>query len=293
MKAIAILALIVLAIPAMGASLWGDFCPGTGAELRISTNYIIADTLGQFVVGESSAPDDSYACGIIEHGFWHSDIHIPAMSEIKQTPNYQWVDAYAKLVTAGSDQFSKEFYITDSDRVNAIRVNLGSNPLIVSAGDMLDVSGVIKGTDAGRYIDYPVVTPRFPNVADPRPFFMPNLWLGGLGTDVLKPGGEGVLNTSVLVRTSGRVTYVDTATPKKFFYIDDGSGLSDGLVFGGKTMQGLKVSITPLATGNVILPPGLHQYVTVTGICGPYTTSGKTLVQIRPRNQGDIQIMAE
>jgi len=284
----------LVAASAAGAStIVGDFYAGTGAELRISTNYIIADTLGQFVVGESTAPDDSYACGIIEHGFWHSDIHIPAMSEIKQTANYQWVDAYAKIVAAGSDQFAKEFYITDGDRVNAIRVNLGSNPLIVSVGDMLDVSGIIKGTNAGRYIDYPVVTPRFPNVAVLQPFFMRNEWLGGRGTDVLAPGGMGVLNTSLLVKTSGRVTYVDTAATKKFFYIDDGSGLSDGTVISGQTMRGIKVSLINLTTGNVILPPAKNDLVAVTGICSPYSASGKVLVQIRPRNQGDIRVIPE
>ena len=51
-------------------------------------------------------------------------------------------------------------------------------------------------------------------------------------------------------RATGRVTYVDSVTTPKFFYIDDGSNLSDGQVIGGKT-----------------------------------------LAQIRPRSQADVQVM--
>ncbi len=88
------------AISGSASVLSGNFCPGTDANLRSSPNYVISDTLGQFAVGVSYAPDDSYACGIIEHGFWHSDIQIPTIAELKQTPNEYWVDAYAKVVTA-------------------------------------------------------------------------------------------------------------------------------------------------------------------------------------------------
>jgi hypothetical protein len=293
MKGIASLALLALTIPALGASLLGDFCPGTGAEVRSSPNYLIADTLGQFVVGESFAPDESYACGWVEHGFWHSDIHIPSISEIKETPNNYWVDAHAKVVTAGSDRFYREFFIAEQDRAGAIRVNLGANPLVVSAGDMLDVSGIIKGTAAGRYIDYPVVTPRFPNALSLGPFLTPNNRLGGVGTDIVIPGGAGLLNTSILMKTTGRVTYVDTAATPKFFYVDDGSNLSDGQVIGGKTMRGLRVSISNLASGNTITPPSVEDYVAVTGICSTYAAGGKTLAQIGPRCQADVQVVTE
>lgn len=289
-----ICAFCLAAAPVCGMVVSGDFAPGTGAELRSSTNYLIADTLGQFVVGESAAPDDSYACGRIEHGFWHSDIHIPTIAEIKGTPNNQWVDAYAKLVTAGNGQFYRAFYVEEQDRTNAIRVNVGTNPTIsVAPGDMIDVSGVIKGSDADRYIDYPVVAVRFPGAAQLDPFYTPNRWLGGLGTDVLVPGGAGVLNTSMLMKTAGLVTYVDAATLCRFFYVDDGSGLSDGVVIGGQTMRGLRVSIANLATGNSISAPSVGQYVTVTGICAPQTIAGgKVVAQIRPRNQDDIQPIA-
>ncbi|MDO8585580.1 MAG: hypothetical protein Q7T82_00920 [Armatimonadota bacterium] len=279
-----------LSAPAVATASLGDFTPGTGAELRTSTNYLLADTLAQFVVGESTAPDNTYSCGRIEHGVRHSDIHIPTINEIKSQPTYSHVDAYAKIVTAGTDQLYRTFYIGESDRLSGLRVNMGGNPLIVSAGDMVDVSGVIKGSGVDCYIDYPEVTVRFPSVAQLAAFFMANRGLGGEGTDVLTGGAR---NVNLLVQTSGIVTYVDTATPIKFFYVDDGSGLSDGLVFGGQTTKGIRVSITSLATGNTILPPAIGQYVSVTGICAPQTVAGgKVLAQIRPRDQGDVVVLA-
>ena len=285
----------LMALPAIHgtSATLGEFCPGTGAEVRSSANYLIADTLGQFVVGESKAPDDSYSCGWIEHGLWHSEIHIPPISEIKGKADYSYVSAYAKVVTAGTDRLYRTFYIEEQDRTSGIRVNLGSNPLVVSEGDMVDVSGFIKGTSASRYIDYPEVTVRFHGIPLIPALFTSNRWLGGEGTDMLVPGGAGMLNTSLLMRTSGRVTYVDAAVPASFFYLDDGSGVSDGQVIGGQTMRGVRVWIANLATDNTILPPSVGQYVTVTGICAPYTACAKTFAQIRPRTQADIREIAE
>ena len=286
--ALSLMAELVLA-SAAGASLLGDFHPGTGAEVRSSANYLIADTLGQFVVGESYAPDDTYSCGWIEHGYWHSEIHIAPISEIKGKPDYSYVSAYAKVVTAGSDLLYRTFYIEEQDRTSGLRVNLGSNPLVVIEGDMVDVSGVIKGAAAGRFIDFPEVTIRFRDLPLIPALFASNRWLGGDGTDMLIPGGAGVLNTSLLMTTSGRATYVDTASPARFFYVDDGSGLSDGQVIGGQIMRGVRVWIASLAAGNTIIAPSVGQYVTVTGICAAYTASSKTFAQIRPRTQGDIE----
>jgi len=45
--------------------------------------------------------------------------------------------------------------------------------------------------------------------------------------------------------------------------------------------------------GNVIVPPSIGQFVSVRGICIPQTAVGRTLAQIRPRNQDDIQLIAE
>ena len=125
------------------------------------------------------------------------------------------------------------------------------------------------------------------------PWFLPNRWLGGKGTDVITPGGAGVLNTGLLVKTSGRVTYVHTTSPPRYFYVDDGSGMTDGVVIGGVPMRGVRVWIYNLATGNTVTAPNVNELVTVTGICTAYSVSGKTYAQIRPRNNADLVRVSE
>jgi hypothetical protein len=156
---------------------------------------------------------------------------------------------------------------------------------------MVDVSGIIKNASGERYIDYPAVTMRFPDAVYLRPFYMPNLSLGGTGTDVRSPGGVGVNNIGLLVTTVGNVTYVDTASPCRFFYVDDGSRLSDGVVIGAKTMTGARVQINNLATGNTIAPPLTGDYVCVTGICAPFSAPIGISAQLRPRVQADVVIV--
>lgn len=289
MVKVILLAIIVLT---MSCGVLADFCPGTGAEYRVSTNYMIADTLGQFVVGESRSMNDSYACGWIEHGFWHSDIHVPTLNEIKTTAgNLEYIQAFGKVATAGNDHLYRNFYIEDGNRLGGIRIYVGTNTSIhVSEGDMVDVSGMIKNASGERYIDYPEVVMRFPGSVNLRPYYMPNLTLGGVGTDVRYTGGVGVNNVGLLVTTAGKVTYVDTATTKRFFYVDDGSAMSDGIVIGGTTRTGVRVQINGLATGNTITAPGMGDFVRVTGICAPLTAPIGISVQLRPRTQDDVVV---
>jgi hypothetical protein len=297
----AVLFLMTLVGSCGASSIFADFTPGTGAQLRSSTNYVIADTLGQFVVGVSRQCAEDvdpiycpYSCAILEHGFWHSDIHIPAFREIKQAGNNTWVDSYAKVVTAGTDQLDRAFYVEDSDRLGALRVSTVNAPDVqVAAGDMVDVYGMIKTSQRERYVDFPVVTLRFSGAGGIYPFFAANRGLGGKGTDTLTIGGVGVNNVSLLVRTSGRVNYVDTSAPAKFFYVDDGSSLSDGVVISGHSMKGIRVSLANLAVGNTIYPPTVGQYVMVKGICAPQAVGvSRVYAQIRPRSQGDIVVVA-
>lgn len=108
-------------------------------------------------------------------------------------------------------------------------------------------------------------------------------------------GGVGTNNIGLLVKTWGRVTYVDTVG--KFFYIDDGSGRTDGsthLVTGSPVENvGVRVSYDNLAPGNTISPPAETTYVAVTGIISTVLVNvgGVDRVQpnLRPRRQSDIQ----
>ena len=57
MKTSLLLPALTVITAASQAAMLGDFCPGTVAEMRASSNYIIADTIGQLVVGESFAQE--------------------------------------------------------------------------------------------------------------------------------------------------------------------------------------------------------------------------------------------
>lgn len=267
-----------------------DFQAGTGAEVRSSANYLIGgDTLGQFAVGLSTS-DDTRSCAVAEHGLWHSDIQLAALREIGAAEDGAAVAAYAKIVTADSRHFSDRIYVADPDRAGGIAVDLAEYLPSVRLGDMVDVFGTIEGETADRHISNPSVIIRFRGAANLQPLSTPLRWLGGIGTDVLKPGGVGILKAGMLVRVAGRVTCVDDSSPPCFFYVDDGSGASDGTLAGGMPTRGVRISIATLAPGNPMAPPQAGICVTVTGICAAYDVFGRTMVQIRPRMQSDIVI---
>ena len=99
-------------------------------------------------------------------------------------------------------------------------------------------------------------------------------------------GGIGLNNIGLLIRTWGKVTFVDTAN--KFFYINDGAGREDG-----STYVGLRVSYDNLAAGNTIEPPALNSYVAVTCISSTWLNgSGQIQPNLRPRRQADITVIA-
>lgn len=113
--------------------------------------------------------------------------------------------------------------------------------------------------------------------------------IGGAALNEYTPGvegGVGVNNIGLLIKTWGKVTFVDTTN--KFFYVNDGNGRMDG-----SGHVGVRISYDNLAAGNIIAPPALDAYVAVTGISSTVmiSISGVSKVQpnVRPRRQADIQ----
>ncbi|MCX8053140.1 MAG: hypothetical protein N3B12_04980, partial [Armatimonadetes bacterium] len=81
-----------------------------------------------------------------------------------------------------------------------------------------------------------------------RPLAMNNAAVGGGRLNEHTPGvegGVGMNNIGLLIRTWGKVTFVDETN--KFFYINDGSGRNDGSGY-----VGIRVSYDNLAPGNTI-----------------------------------------
>jgi len=125
----------------------------------------------------------------------------------------------------------------------------------------------------------------------PAPLAVTNRALGGGPLNQYTPGvygGTGLNNIGLLIRTWGRVTYVDTVN--KWFYIDDGAGRTDGTKrTDGTTILGIRVSYDNLAPGNNINPPTQGVYVLVTGISTTIIGSdGNIYPNVRPRRDTDV-----
>ena len=106
-------------------------------------------------------------------------------------------------------------------------------------------------------------------------------------------GGVGLNNIGLLIRTYGKVTYVDSSTDHKWFYIDYGTGRWDGTQRPDQTqVLGIRVSYGGLASGvPAITPPAVGDKVVVTGIistCLVPETTGLVQPNVRVRSAGDI-----
>jgi len=89
-------------------------------------------------------------------------------------------------------------------------------------------------------------------------------------------GGIGLYNIGLLVRCWGTVTYSDQSDPNnRFFYIDDGSGLTHG----GHTGV--------LVRCGSVLPPS-SGIVSVTGVIGSESDGGRVVPVILIRDAADI-----
>jgi len=124
---------------------------------------------------------------------------------------------------------------------------------------------------------------------EPAPLALTNRDVGGGRLNDYTPGvegGVGMNNIGLLIRTWGKVTFVDEVN--KFFYINDGANRQDG-----SSYVGLRVSYDNLAPGNTITPPALNSYVAVTCISSTWLNgSGQIQPNLRPRRQSDITVIA-
>jgi len=123
----------------------------------------------------------------------------------------------------------------------------------------------------------------------PAPLALSNKAVGGGRLNDYTPGveqGVGLNNIGLLIRTWGKVTFVDAVN--KFFYVNDGSARDDQ-----SGHVGLRVSYDSLATGNTItLPPNFQDsYVALTGISSTWANAGKNYSNLRPRRQTDVQVI--
>lgn len=102
-------------------------------------------------------------------------------------------------------------------------------------------------------------------------------------------GGSGPNNIGMLIKTFGKVTYVDTTN--KFFYINDGADRMDGTTrTNGGIVYGIRVSYGGLASGiTEITPPTENAYVAVTGIISTFMVGNLVQPNVRARQNDDIR----
>lgn len=206
---------------------------------------------------------------------------IRVISQAYPNPESQIVRILPKVVIAGTEEMGgDEFYICEPDGGSGLRIQ-SSVPL--KEGDMVGLLGWLVTLRGERTVqaDELYIQPTTGVVPNPRA--MPNRVLGG--ADICPEtkgvtGGTGARNIGLLVKTWGTTTYVG-GPGENYFYIDDGSGASDG---SGRV--GVKV-----ATRGLIKPP-LGANVIVTGISSCEELGDRIVPMLKVRRQSDIKVVA-
>ncbi len=163
------------------------------------------------------------------------------------------------------------FWIEETDRCAAVKVAwTGTMPV---QDHTVDVTGALGlDSDGQRVLTASAVTDL--GAGTPiKPLGVVEKSAGGSAVNGDTPsisGGKGLYNIGMLVRIAGAAGGADTSDPNnQFFYLDDGSGLTDGPNNGIKVLCG---SVTPPSYGDK----------TVTGLVG--VVGGKPVIVIRDVN---------
>ena len=161
-----------------------------------------------------------------------------------------------KPITAN---FSEAFYIEEMDRSAGIKVKI-TPPATCVPNRTVDVKGVISTDTNGERIVTPdlsggLSTPVI--AAGPYPIFMTNKALGGAAFGPTNGvwQGVGLYNVGKLVTCYGYIT----ARGSNYFYIDDGTNLSDG-----SGNMGVRVDVSKTGT-NLSVPDTSKHNAIVTG----------------------------
>ncbi len=267
-----------------GTVTWYSQGPGGWINGDFGTTAIQPSaSLPGFTIRHTSPPDYSLSCATdANYATDYEPVAVPAPAQ---------GIASAKLGTEGIQEVINDgivtailpnnvYYVEDSNRACGIRVSGGSTP---NVGDKVRIAGTITAqTGEAQIIPTACVKSGTGSV---RPLGLPNKLLGGGASDV-QPGvisGSGLNNIGLLVRTWGKITYVDPA--ETFAYVDDGLMLSDGntLGSGSSSVTGVRI----ILPGGVVMPP-VGSFVILTGVSSCTMINGGLVRALCIRNQGDI-----
>ena len=152
-------------------------------------------------------------------------------------------------------------YVEEDTRPSAFRATGVSG---VSVGDRVTITGTLQTNAAGeREILGSAVVLSSGNTV-PKPLYMTNKTIlgGSKGYNPGAPGAVGCNNSSMYIKTSGKVTKVGSGANAGMFYINDGSGIQDGTNWDGTPNLGVLVAWN--GTVNV------GDDKVVTGICSSF-----------------------
>ncbi len=176
----------------------------------------------------------------------------------------------------------ERIYIEDSSRQGGIAVLPAGTAF---PADLVQAQGAVFTTaDGERVLKDATIQPIATAQSLPKPYATSNLWLGGgqfgqqpalLNTGATDTYSVALSNVGLLCHAWGSVTYVDPGGA--FFYLDDGSNLSDG-----STRPGLRVATSSLPV------PASGAKVDVIGISSTTTVNSKIARLLRPRCVSDL-----
>ncbi len=203
------------------------------------------------------------------------------LSDAKRQTNGSWITAMDVVVTA---VWPDHFYVETTDRTCGMRVELDGHG--VSVGQKVVVSGRMSVT-AGMERCIIGVGMLVTGLGTAEPVGLPNRALGGSRWGPNPPEGVGqagiwgscgLNNVGLLVRTWGRVI----GRGRDWFYMDDGSGVSDGTPYSGIFVD---------ATGLTV--PREGDWVDVTGVSSCDSFGGHVVNVLLPRTDSDVVVVSK
>lgn len=203
--------------------------------------------------------------GAVDIGAYEAPYMQPALTSLadaKTAPKNSWIVISNSAVSAA---FPGAFYIAADNRVSGMRVEKASHSILQDQRASLE--GVVRTNANGeRYIHATTATGSAGSAV--QPFYLGVRSIGGVQRGMQEGiTSGGVNNIGLLVKTSGKYTYISPDT----FTIVDGSGESAKCI----------------TTNGITLNPTWSS-VTVTGVVSCEKVEGKLKRLIRVRNQSDI-----
>lgn len=197
-----------------------------------------------------------------------------------------------KVVSTSSASIPGRLYVQEPDRSGGILLSFsGGVPAGFAEGDVVDLQGSVGKVQGEVAIMNPTIVLSHPaENLTVEPLGVTNKQMGGAtfgrqagvvdNYSLPRTFAKGLNNTSLLVKTWGKVTAVSS----DWFYIDDGSNLEDHTGNSGVFVY-----------CGTLIRPALNAYVSVTGISGceslPPPNDHIHRRVLRPRTQEDIVVV--